>query len=155
MCENKPAVTGRIRSQADLIVALESCARQGKLDLPNPIWRRPFSAVQEWWKASLVRTVAGEIYRCGLRIRAILDRPSVTSLVPLPLDPTADSGSWQASYTFALACSEHMQQQRARHPWVGPLELRMLAEVFRAGSEFRGRSHDTSTDSEVRHRIGP
>src|SRR5208282_339831 len=100
---------------------------------------------------SIWRIVGREIYRWPLRILASRRRSTLSRGIAIPLAPGVDSDSFSLNYDFARACSEHIQKQSARHPWMAELDLEMLGIAFQEGSQWALRSQDNRRYSEVHH----
>lgn len=122
-----------IRTQEELISALESCASRRIADLPTSKWKQRLATLQRTWGYLLVRIMTGEVCRFCLRIRAILHNPKLSYMVRLPADPTADSGSSPRGHNFALACSSHIKQLQVQYPFLGPLEAETMSLAFQSG----------------------
>jgi len=87
------------------------------------------------WAFSLVRILAGQVYRLPLHMRAILRAPNLKFGPSLPLDPTNDSDSVLQHRGFLHACSDCIQQIGVAYQF-GPLEKQALGIAFARGAEW-------------------
>src|SRR5947209_6899782 len=143
----QPVIEGCANAKST--VASGSDARSGTSTRPSPKHSRILSSVRAKWRGSIWRIVASELCMFPLRIRAILDRPNLTSHAPIPLAPKVDSDSFALNHSFALACSDHIRRQQALCRWSGPLDIEMLGIAFQAGAEWRSHTQSNAEGNEV------
>jgi hypothetical protein len=138
---------------AKLTLASGSDVRSGISVPPKSKFSRRLHALRKKWRDSIWRTTASELYRFHLRIRANLNRPSPRHQMRLPLAPMVGSDSFLLNRSFALACSDHIQQQSSLYPWVGPQDIEMLGLAFRAGAEWHSGTQNNSKGTEDAHAL--
>lgn len=62
--------------------------------------------------------------------------------------PMLESCSFALNRNFALACNDHIQQQRVQYRWVGLLDSELLGLAFQKGAEWQFRNQSKTTCSE-------
>jgi hypothetical protein len=136
-----------IKSRTDL----ESNVRSGSASSPIAKLKYRFSAPVRWWQRSIVRIVAGELYRFPLRIRAILRTRNLRFGPEIPLGPKGHFVEhWLAGNTFLKPCSDYMQQLQRQDQWIGALDLQMVGQAYGAGAAWALDNACSGKDSESR-----
>jgi hypothetical protein len=117
--------------------ALVSNVPPGSASRPIPRLLYRLSAPLRWWRRSIVRIMAGEVYRLFLRMKVILRTPSLRLGPSLPLSPKGHSlENFGSGSNFLRACSESMLCLRKESSWIGNLDLQMAAQAFRQGASW-------------------
>lgn len=103
-----------------------------------------FARLRRWYRHSALRLLVAEIRALGHRSRWVLQIREVELLrgkdsVRIWMDDSLVGGP--QSYRLAYMC--YMQQIEKRFPFLSIFDLLLLAQVWKAGSEWNGRE-DTS-----------
>jgi hypothetical protein len=96
--------------------------------------RRILSLLQ-WYHRSTLRIVALEIRNFPLRIVATIRTPYLrlgNTLFSASRDRSM--GNFEDENKYQHVCSASIKELRGNHPWVGPLDLEIAAQMHRRGA---------------------
>jgi hypothetical protein len=134
--------------QANELQSIPTVAKKFHAPADTSTHARPpistFARLRRWYRHSALRLLVAEIRALGHRSRWALQIREVELLrgkdsVRMWMDDSLVGGP--QSYKLAYIC--YMQQIEERFPFVSISDLLLLAQVWKAGSEWNGRK-DTS-----------
>ena len=118
------------------ITARETNALKGILDDLRTILLRARTSLAQWFSHSTLRVLALEILHFPLRMSACATNPDVQQGAVTIWSARRDRsiGNWNQESKYQDACTRYIQELQEKLPWVGALDLNIVAQGHRAGA---------------------
>lgn len=115
--------------------ARKSYVQPGIANALQSICVRGRTSLLLWFRRSTLRVVVLEIRCFPLRMIACVTTPFLrhgTTIYAANRDRSM--GSFDEERKYQRACTLHIQELQGNHPWVGPLDLEIVAQAHRQGA---------------------
>jgi hypothetical protein len=134
--------------------ANEFYERLARVSVPIAKFARIPLSLAQWFQHSTLRIVALEIRNFPLRIAAVINTPYLrmgNTLFSASRDRSM--GNFVQESKYQRVCSASIQALRDNHPWAGPLDLEIAAQMHRQGAlwAFDNPGHLSCPDKKIQN----
>ena len=125
--------------------AKEIGALPGTSNQPKSTSHFPFSRLHRWFRGSSLRILLLELYSVVHRIRWVLQIREVEHLRGQAKVRTwLDEALIPPPESRQRDCMRYIEKTLSLHPFLSIFDILLLTKAWKAGSEWSGRSEDTS-----------